>query len=111
MKDPIGSAIQVLRIIELENGRYTQLNKTAWEVQGDRAITLFPMSVTVENGVVAFLDAVLGADLASYYLYEASNMPKGGGITESDGSEWPIKTTADVEAYARYIAQPKAGEA
>lgn len=102
MSDLVGQALYVLHCIEQDKLRCQRVNAEiqAWQ-DDDFAARLHSMTPAMEKAIVDTLDMVLGDEIASYYLYEASNMKDGGRIIETDGTEWPIKDISDVGRYAR----------
>jgi hypothetical protein len=94
-------AIQLLSNLHEEYKRYERVNKLIKQVEIDFPITIFPINDVLSQRVVDLIDKILGEDIGSYFLYEATNMKDGGSITEKDGAYWPIKTIDDVRAYLR----------
>jgi hypothetical protein len=92
-------ALNTLSTIYEEQRRYDKANAVIRQIEADFPATLLPMSGACNTSVVRLLDAILGDEIASYFLYEAANMKNGGGVTERDGKEYPIKTIEDVRAY------------
>lgn len=102
MTDLIGKALLTLRCIEQDKAQCNRINSEiqTWQ-KDDFASRLHSLTPAVENAIISTLDAILGDEIASYYLYEVRNMEGGGKIIESDGVEWPIRDINDVERYAR----------
>ncbi|WP_441280367.1 hypothetical protein [Tardiphaga sp. 862_B3_N1_1] len=50
------------------------------------------------------LDAVLGDEIASYYVHEVPFMNGDAYIIEKNGIKWPIRSVHDVRAY---VARPR----
>lgn len=92
-------AINTLSTMHEEEKRYSAANAVIRGIEADFPAQMSPMSNACNTSVIKLLDAILGAEIASYFLYEAANMKDGGGITETDGTEYPIKTIEDVKAY------------
>ena len=92
-------AMQTLSTIHEEQKRYDQANAVIRKIEADFPATLLPMSGTCCTSVVKLLDAILGDEIASYFLYEVAVMKNGGSVTETDGKEYPIRTIDDVKAY------------
>ncbi|WP_422923167.1 hypothetical protein [Singulisphaera sp. PoT] len=82
-----------------EEQRYRETNRVLRGLDGDFPITALAASGTIVTSVVRLLDAFLGDEIASYFLFEANNMKDGGEIVEPDGREWPICSLEDVKAY------------
>lgn len=92
-------ALETLSTIHEEQKRYDQANAVIREIESDFPITIIPMSDTCNTSVVKLLDAILGDEIASYFIDEAVNMKDGGNVIETDGKEYPIRNIEDVEAY------------
>lgn len=88
---------------------FDEMNTLSRALFGDFAPTFSPLPDCIANEVVALADAVLGDDLASYFLYECQRAPvigggeAGGSITLADGRQFPICTVSDVRAYLAAI--------
>lgn len=97
------SALQLLETINERSEKYLKLNKELTALQGDFASQVHPIDVAVETKLIAFLDEVLGDELATYYLYETSLMKDGGAIYPKAKKHpklvYRIKTIADLEVY------------
>jgi hypothetical protein len=78
--------------------KYKNINRTLADLQGDFHSVINPIDTAVERAIVATLDAVLGDQVASYFLYEVRMMKDGGRIIEN-GREWPIRNIDDVRSY------------
>ena len=102
--DLIDKACEVLATIQKRKSAYDSINTILRQTQGDFATQIEAMDNDIENAVVKLLDEILGAELASYWLYECSLMPNGGRI-EDNGKKWRIKTIRDVKKYARHLAK------
>ncbi len=91
------AALALLRQYEQAEAEYAKINT----MLADLGNTDFPPRVPCMNGgllesMVALLDAVLGENLASYYLWDGR---KNGKITLPDGREFTICSVDDIEAY------------
>ena len=105
--DLINKACDVLAIIKRQDDKYRTINSAIRELQGDFSTHLNTMDDAIQSSVVALLDNILGAELASYWLYECVDH-KDGGMIEDNGKKWRIKTIQDVKKYARHLAKLKA---
>lgn len=92
-------AIQLLSNMHEEYKRYDRCNKLMRGIEPDFPMTVFPINGILSKRTVELIDAILGDDIGSYFLWEASTMMDGGRIIEVDGTEWPIRTIEDVRAY------------
>lgn len=105
MTDLTGSliefALNTLSTIHQEEQRYSNANRVLRGLDSDFPIQVQAVSGTIITSVVRLLDAILGDEIASYFLFEASNMKDGGKIIETDGKEWPIRSLDDVKAYVQ----------
>ena len=62
---------------------------------------LAPIPTAVETAMVALIDAVLGDDLASYFLYDCR---RNGRLTMPDQTEYLIRSVDDI---AHYLEQTR----
>jgi hypothetical protein len=92
-------ALNTLSTIHEEEKRYDQANAVIRKIEPDFPATMLAMSGTCNTSVVKLLDAILGDEIASYFLFEAVGMKGGGKIIETDGVEYPIRNVEDVKAY------------
>lgn len=102
--DLINQACDTLSFIKKRKARYDVLNETLKALQGDFAMHFDGMDCDIEAKVIKLLDNILGAELASYWLYECCSMPNGGKITDN-GKTFRIKSIGDVKRYARYLSK------
>lgn len=91
-------ALNTLSTLHEEEKRYNAANTVIRNIEADFPPVLFPINFVCSKSVVDLLDAILGDDIATYFLFEAANMKQGGKIIE-DGKEWPIRNMDDVKAY------------
>ena len=101
-----GKALAVLDTMQRTQKIYDDLNKTIKKHTGKDDSLLTMCDEKLESIIVAFLNDVLGHEIASYFLYECQAMKDGGKI-ETEKGEWPIKTIEDVFTF---IAQNNLGE-
>lgn len=96
-------AISILDLIQGKAKDYFQLNSEIRKLQGDFAAHVQLMDPNIETQLVGLLDSLLGDELASYYLFEASTMKDGGAIFPRAKAypelKYRIKTKADMEKY------------
>jgi hypothetical protein len=93
-------ALEVLASLDSWKKAFGEINERikAMNPDDDFGPRLSMMPSRLEDEVVKLLDAILGDEVASYFLYEAANM-KGGGRILAEGVEYPIKTIGDVKRY------------
>lgn len=96
----IEKAIRSIANLQFEADKLDSINSNLREMFGDFSPTLRIATENVQNDLVDLLDMILGAKLASYYLYECGGH---GRITESDGTDWPITSLQELEAYAKHL--------
>jgi len=97
-KDLKSQVITLIDLLQKKRDAYYAINKKLSKLQGDFSTHINYIDTEIESAVVDFLDAILGDESASYYLYEASNMKKGGSITEN-GKKYPLRNIKDLKAY------------
>lgn len=88
-------ALEVLEVIYNRRKQYDALNSKIRKIQTDFPNYIQDIDIEVEAIVVKLLDYILGDEIASYWLYEASDMKNGGMIVICE-KEYPIKTFEDV---------------
>ncbi len=98
--DIVTYAINALRTIHFRQESYCELNQQIKVLQGDFASSIQCVDGAVLDFVVIMLDEILCGH-ASYWLYECS---QNGSVTHEDGTEYPLVTIADIEAYARQFS-------
>ena len=101
----IDEACKLLAIIAKSKARYDSVNATLRGIQGDFPTHIEAIDIEVEDAVIKMLDKMLGAELASYWLYECDGGKGRAGLIEDDGREWRIKSIGDVKRYARFRAR------
>lgn len=106
MTDLIDKACDTLSLIAQRKEKYDVLNKMLCELQGDFHDRIEAVDIKIEDAVIKLLDNILGAELASYWLYECSSMPNGGKITDN-GKTFRIKSIGDLKRYARFLSKQK----
>lgn len=99
--------LSILELMETRRASYELINDSLRGLQGDFPTLVKYIDGETENKFVDLLDAILGDDLATYYLYEVSGPyglreRSGGGSYTINGREWIIKTIADV---AKFICE------
>lgn len=104
--DLIKHACDTLSLIAQRKEKYDAVNAQMRGLQGEFYTHCEAMDNDIETGVIKLLDNILGAELASYWLYECSAMPNGGKITDN-GKTFRIKSIGDVKRYARYLSKQK----
>lgn len=104
--DLINQACDTLSLIAQRKEKYDEVNAILRNLQGDFHVSVEAMDEKVENAVIKLLDDILGAELASYWLYECGSMPNGGKITDN-GKVFRIKSIGDVKRYAGYLVKQK----
>lgn len=92
-------ALNTLSTIHEEEKRYEEANRVIRKIEPDFPATMLPMNGTCSTSIVKLLDAILGDEIASYFLFEAVGMTGGGKVIETDGKEYPIRNIEDVKAY------------
>ena len=102
----INQACDTLSIIERQDKKYHNLNRTIRNLQGDFSTHLHTMDDNIQSAVIDLLDNILDGELASYWLYECVDH-KDGGLIVDNGKEFRIKSIGDVKRYARYLAKVK----
>lgn len=91
-------ALEALEVFDSRNVLYTSANAAVKALNPDFPSRINMIDSAIETSIVKVLDAVLGDEIASYYLNETKLMGDGGSITEN-GKTWRIKTVDDVRAY------------
>lgn len=102
-------ALDFLRIFDERKALYDSANKAIETLNPDFPSLVNLIDPVLEASIVTMLDAVLGDEIASYYLYEAKHMTDGGLIIEADGRSLTIRTVDDVRAYVTGRSTPPAG--
>lgn len=105
LDDPRIPALAALAVIDERWREYEAINRSIEALQEDFPSLVQMIDTKIYRAVVTALDAVLGDEIASYFLDEARNMRNGGRIVEANGTEWPIKTIDDVRAYAMRVCR------
>ncbi|OWK35193.1 hypothetical protein [Fimbriiglobus ruber] len=95
----IQHALSTLSVLYHEEQRYREANRVLRGLDTDFPVKAQAASGTILKSVVDLLDEILGDAIASYFLFEATNMKDGGKIIEADGREWLIHSLEDVKAY------------
>lgn len=91
-------AIELIALIEKKNAEYQKINDEMRKVLGDFSSHIEIMNENIYSSVANLLDEIIGGELASYYLFECSNMQGGGSICD-DGVEYRIANIEDLKAY------------
>lgn len=99
LDDPRLPALDALAVLAKRFDQYDTLNRAVKDLQGDFPTIVQCIDADVCGAVMKALDAILGDEIASYYLHEARTMRDGGSIIEATGREWPIRNLDDVRAY------------
>ena len=102
-KEYIDRAIDIITVMQSERARLDSCNKIFSQLYGDFAAYVPFMPPSTEINLVALLDFILGEEMASYYLYECTNMDTGGYIQEKNGTHWKIETTDDLRKYIYHV--------
>ncbi len=98
MNDLQANAIRVLRSLRTAKAKYDRLNDfVSKTINDDFAPVFTSCDARLETEVVKLLDAILGDEIASYWLYECTRNFEGKII--KDGTEYQIRTIEDVIAY------------
>lgn len=100
----IEAALALLEKLIALRGEVEAANRSLKLLFGDAAPSVSLLADSVANEVEGLADAVLGDELATYFLHECQPLPGrrdwgGGKIITADGKEWPIRTVADLRAY------------
>lgn len=98
------SALEMLAIFDDRKILYDSVNKVIKNLNPDFPSLVNMIDVKIETSMLKVLDAVLGDEIASYYLNEVPFMKDGGHIIETNGVKWLIKSLDDVRAY---VARPR----
>lgn len=96
-------ALNMLNVLQKRTEEYNKVNSTLRMLQGDFSACIQLLDVKVETTLIDMLDAILGDELATYFLYETSSMKDGGAIfpkaKKHPKLKYKIKTISDVEKY------------
>lgn len=99
----VKQALNILSVMESRKQEYSKINDLLRSVQEDFPSYQTAVDAKIEIAVVTLLDQILGDELASYYLYECLNMPKGGSISPNMKKypklSYKLKSVKDVEKY------------
>lgn len=101
-------ALETLEVFDARNALYKSANAAVKALNPDFPSFVNMIDPAIETAIVKVLDAVLGDEIASYYINEVQFMKGGGSITEN-GKTWSIKTVDDVRAYVTGRSTPPAG--
>lgn len=108
----VKQALGLLRIWEARREAYHKVNAQWRELQGDFPSLVQMVDVKIESAIVAMLDAILGDELASYYLYEVHSMRhRKGGLIVVDGVEHKLRSVDDVERYIKWRSKHERAKA
>lgn len=91
-------ALETLQTFDERKVLYKAANDAIKATNQDFPSLINMIDPAIETSIVKVLDAVLGDEIASYYINEIQFMNDGGSITEN-GKTWRIKTVDDVRAY------------
>lgn len=89
-------AISAMRVIIERRDAYEKINDDISKLQPDFPQRVQAMDANVEWAFVDLLDAILGDNLASYYLYD---MPKNGGTITNGKDVFKIRRLEDLLKY------------
>ena len=103
--DMITEACNLLALIAKRKRDYERALKPLQALQGDFNIDMDAMDAVLEDAIIKMLDKMLGAELASYWLYECDGGEGRAGRIEDNGKEWRIKSIGDVRRYAKHCAK------
>lgn len=91
-------ALEMLQTFDERKALYKAANAAIKATNPDFPSLINMIDPAIETSMLKVLDAVLGDEIASYYINEIQFMKDGGSITEN-GKTWRIKTVDDVRAY------------
>lgn len=96
-------ALETLQVFDERRLLYDLTNRAIKNLNPDFPQIITMIDAALETSMLKVLDAVLGDEIASYYVNEVPFMKGSAYIIEPNGVKWPIISVDDVRAY---VARP-----